>query len=388
MKKFTLLIAALLLVSFGAFGQEVDISAEVSGDASATFGFDLNNSTFGITNDASAELDITFISEETLTNSEDGVTGYIELTFEAVADTAGIALSASVDEAQVQFGPMVTLNIMGISKAVDYANLGQGIFPIFLLDMPKLNETTSVSNAVTGDKGEDGADDYGYELVLDLGAAAINFGFGTPQKEGDNTGNDFSLFAGVSLTAVENLTLDVGFNYETDTTDPSWGLGVEAGYDLGIVPLLVGFDFVEGGDWELGAGFALVLGEDMVVSPWEDDGEEYYTGLTVGFAVDQDSDIDLGAAFAYSVSMIDMVALFEMADMTDLGIGVDVSADLGVAMPYATFKYTDIASADTIGLTVGVELSVIPLTTFTLQYETADIENNNGVITFETAVAF
>lgn len=62
MKKFNLVIAALLILSVSAFAVDFEPSVSVSGEASVTFTYDLVDEAFDISNAASADLTIELVA--------------------------------------------------------------------------------------------------------------------------------------------------------------------------------------------------------------------------------------------------------------------------------------------------------------------------------------
>ena len=78
MRKFSLVLAALLVVASGAFAQ-VSNEPTIEVKASATFGVQLDEMTTGITNSAESNLTFTFTEEQTAEYGEGDVYGYIKL---------------------------------------------------------------------------------------------------------------------------------------------------------------------------------------------------------------------------------------------------------------------------------------------------------------------
>jgi len=386
MKKFTLLIAALLLVSFGAFGLDVAPVAEFDGSASFTFGVNLEDSSTGINNASSADITITFYDAATEETSGDPVVGYIAIEFSVdITNEGSLTATAEVTDAELKLAPGISLVILGLDNEVNLASTGAGV-----------NNGIQILTAKVTDISLDPTEEFqGIGLAMDLGVVTVDIGVaskfdwtggedGTVVAErGDNTANNYNFYAAVGLTAVENLTFGVAFTYEM--VDSAWALGVEAGYDLGIVNTMVGFDFNDASDWELGVGVGLVLGEGVAEDLFVSDNDEI-EGLTVGFGVDSASEMDLAFAFydGALIPVLDLGVAVDLAGLSDFGLIVDASADLGVAMPYAVFQYTEAAME----LEVGVELAVIEYTTFDVKYMTEDLGNHNGYITFMTEVAF
>ncbi|KGE71633.1 hypothetical protein [Spirochaeta lutea] len=381
MKKLTLVLAALLLVSAGAFAVDVVPTAAIEGNASVTFGIDLNDTSTGLANANEAKLTITLVPEDTTESKGEGApTGFITLKFDAMgnSDDGNFTLRASVDAAKLNLTDMISLNILGLDKTVNKASTGMGI-----------NPGLKIESAVVADVSEAVAEEHkGLGIGFDFGAATLDLGVSSAYDwiaADKNTDNDYSFYAGVALTAVENLTAEVAFNFELENN--TWGLGIKAGYDLGIVPILVGFDFNSSNAWQLGAGLALKLGDGEKEAFGADD-PKFKEGLTVGFGMDSADPmgIDLTASFfdGALIPVVDLLVVFEMANLENLGLGVRADFDLGDIDPYAEFKHTAAANA----LEVGVSMAVIDLTTFTLKYVSTDLGDDSGVITFETKVSF
>jgi len=78
MRKLSLLLVALLVVSTGAFAQVV-LQPEIEVEATATWGINLDEETHGLANSAEATLSITFLEESTEEFGEGEVYGWIEL---------------------------------------------------------------------------------------------------------------------------------------------------------------------------------------------------------------------------------------------------------------------------------------------------------------------
>src|SRR5690606_10400481 len=135
------------------FAVDAELSVSIEGDASVTFTYDLDVSQFGITNDTSAKLTVSFAANGDETNtSDEEVTGFITLKFEDVRlATDAVDLSSTtivVDAARVQFGSMFALNVLGLDKAINYASQGQGL--PFEIETPTV---VDASKAAGGDNG-------------------------------------------------------------------------------------------------------------------------------------------------------------------------------------------------------------------------------------------
>jgi hypothetical protein len=293
MKKLTLILAALVLLSSGAFAVEAALSASIEGDATMTFGVNLETGATGITNASSANLKITFVpkaSEES--EAVDGVYGWIKLKdFQWTPnanDGADKDFKAPGVEAKIIIGPAF-INILGASNNVNYASLGMGRTTVDKDDDPFTDTLKINTPIVAGNPGVSVGADLGV-IKFEVGASsalnwsttadsttrevviltaaptaatgvryfaigyvnAVNGGGAEAGEEitnftgavyplavvketitagrAANVNNDYNFWGMVGLTAVENLTLDVKVNYAMSTE--TLGLGVRAGYKL------------------------------------------------------------------------------------------------------------------------------------------------------------
>lgn len=405
MKKLALLIAALFVVGTAAFAVDAELSVAIEGDASVTFVYDLDAGQFGISNEANAKLTVSFAANGDETNtSDEEVTGFITIKFEDVkidtdavtgsgtgasvgADVGGgvivsdvttvttskpLLAAVSIDAARVQFGSMFALNVLGLDKAIDYASQGQGL--------PFVIENATVGDAKKTSAGDNG---YGFEFNF-ADALALNIGLGTPFDYTTNADGDVIIFAGLEVTAVEGLTAKLGFQYDTQV-DGAWGLGAEVGYDLGVLSILVGVDVNSAEAFQLGAGVVVPLGEEETD---KFDVDDIAASARLGFSLDDAGNVDINVFFfdGEAIEVLEAVAILEVANFENIGLGLYLAADLDVVKPWASIEYQQ--SFDILGLVVGVDITVIPLTTFTLRYANADVNTDLGGISFFTKVAF
>lgn len=381
MKKLSLLIAALLLIGGVAFSAEVTPTIAIEGSATVTFGYDLETGGSGFKNENTSKITIRLVPEDSKETGSDGeVTGEVVLKFNAFAENGSLNASIDVDSAKLKLGPTVSINVLGLDKKVDKAATGQGIIEnlnIATAAVGPVDETVTHAAAPNDSKG--------IGINFDLGAADLEVGIGSADLFSANTSHDYNFYVAAGLKAVENLTFELAFNFET--LDSSWGIGVKAGYDLGIVPILVGFDYESDKAWQLGAGLALKLGDGSKETLGFND-PKLVEGLSVGFGLDNNSNADLIAAFydGALIPVVDLAVVFELAGLKDLGLGVRADADLGVIAPFAEFKH--VGATEVNSLTIGADIKVINHATFTLQYASTDLDADAGKITFATKVNF
>lgn len=388
MKKLALLIAALFVVGTAAFAVDAELSVSIEGDATVTFVYDLDAGQFGISNDANAKLTVSFAANGDETNtSDEEVTGFITLKFEDVQLATDVVTSVpagggdvpalpstviAVDAARVQFGSMFALNVLGLDKEINYASQGQGL--------PFVIENATVGDAQKLSAGDNG---YGFEFNF-ADALALNIGLGTPFDYLTNADGDVIIFAGLEVTAVEGLTAKLGFQYDTQV-DGAWGLGAEVGYDLGVLSILVGVDVNSADAFQLGAGVVVPLGEEETDKFGVDD---IAASARLGFSLDEAGNVDINVFFfdGEAIEVLEAVAILEVANFENIGLGLYLAAALDVVKPWANILYQQ--SFDILALGVGVDITVIPLTTFTLQYANVDVGTDLGGISFFTKVAF
>ena len=424
MKKFNLLIAALLLLSVSIFAVDVDVKATISGNAAVAFGIDLDTNATGFVNTNTAKLTLTFIAKQSESKGADPITGFItleaaDMKFDSGADV--VVSGVSVTAAQIKFTPDVHLNILGIAKTVNFAAHGAGVGP-----------GVTIATAAAGDISETvthGDDSKGVELVVKLPeVATINVGVGSGDIWSANVDNDYTFYAGVAVTALKEAGVDLSFGLNFETVDSSLGLGAKVGLDFSPVKVGVALDYNDAGALQLAAGFAFALGEGKSADTGLF-GREYAEGISVGFnTVDFDA-MDVSVAFFMGSLPVDLLVYAALVDLTGTlayGVGVDVRGTFDNLTPYLTVSHlqdtfvkvrtgvtvanlADInGAADAATLSLGViydnftafdgaadELGVkvgfnkfIPITNLELEYKTADLGNVNGTVTFTTTVSF
>jgi hypothetical protein len=439
MKKLILVLAALLLVSAGAFAVDAEVSASIEGNASVTFGVDLDSSATGFANASSSNLKITIVpkaSEEK--GSDEAVYGWIKLKdFETVANKDdGFKLSAPGVEAKLVLGPAY-INILGIGNDIDAAYIGKGLTAskddaaVRLLDIPSNGVSAKPTEEFAGlgigaDLGvvkfevsvaslydwKSAADTetvtYKWVKTADLALADNEVAVGvvgdttlvevTTTEGGNmaNVDNKYHIFGSFNVTAVDGLTLGVKGNY--DASSENIGLGVEAGYALPLgdfsAEVLVGFDMLltDPAAWEIGAGLLFGFGGDGL-SDVEYFGlakANYKAGLGVGLLIGS-GDVKSLTVSLYDgalIPVLDLVVQLDMDLAEAFGLGVRASADLGVASPFGEFW--TVAEGST-KLKLGVDIKVITNTTFSLAYTSGDLAADpagKGTVEFTTKVSF
>jgi hypothetical protein len=376
MKKFNLVIAVLLLLSASVFAVDVALSAEVSGEASVTFGYDLDLEAGGFQNANSADLVITVVEEASVEKGEGDVVGYIMIEdFSAeLNDDDGASISAGSVTAKLMLGP-VYIDIIGLGNAVDSASLGQGMTPdandlwAFYGDTVKADPAEEFAGIGIGmDLGVatvevgvssqwDWVPDNGTVGTVKLVDAGYTLGTGEAFLTGDattggvvsvpataapaNVDGNYNFYVALGVTAVESLDLDVEFNYEMATE--IFQVGVATGYTLPMddnsVVVKAGLDYhvndaftaIEVG---VGAGFQFSGDSlsDVEYFGWSEDDElEINPGINLGFGMTiVDGDFDAFGAGVIPELKSTAGSLVLTAYDADLVEGIDIVAYVGL----------------------------------------------------------
>ena len=367
MKKITLVLALLL-----AFGLVIAAAQEatVTGEASMTVGFDLDDSTFGIVNDASSTIDITLASGTVATEAADGWYGWIEIDgFEVTIDEEdALSIDAGDVSAKIINGPMYItiweLDGFGTDSA---ANVETDEDDDYAVEDDEDDLSTDLI---------DGSGGFTFGYATDAFDVEVHFatetGYGLDDADPNNghflIGADAGFAAGPADIGVE-LVRGIG-------VDETLGLGATVDLAIDPIDLGIGFDgqLPDGGDfaWEVGAAAGATFGPATV-------------GLD--FIYGELADMDLEVDVDLAIDPIDLGIFFGGYDsFVDYRLAVDGSfaATDQITVSFE-FGYN---SLEQIPVNVAAEMALIPNTTFTLEYDTADVSTSNGQVTFDTTIAY
>ena len=421
MKKITLVLALLVVASF-AFGQ---IEATVDGDATLTWGVDLETNATGFTNAASATIDFDLVSTASEELTGDAVYGSIKLAdFSAVVDeTDGLVVTAPSVTAKLLLTDAISMAIYG---APGFSlNNAIGILHIGADDDTELNAVTGAVAGTTGgfsltyDFGDMGsatvkaASHGSWDTVAGSDAVAAEYGWlddtgtaadttddveldGTAAATGtaywgmtaaavaagaatDNSDNLYSAGLDVTLTPMDMLSVGLGLVYgdfnaadlgvtATLALDPVDMFGVWAKLD-GAMPNAGDFDF----DTSFGADVTL----------------DAATLNVAGYYGAEDLEVGIDAALL-AVENLTLTAAFDLytliAAAGPWAAQVSLSYDIGGIKPYATI---DLDSDNVTGINAGVELTgQVPNTTFKIDWHTDDVSNDTGDVEASIKIAF
>lgn len=480
MRKVSLLIAVLLLVSVGAFAQTVDSAVEA--EVSAAFGAQLDEMDTGISNSFSVDWSWTLREEATEEFGEGSVYGMIEVedfevsvAVDGAADQSGVA-GGGTNPIEFSWGDVngrlvlgaayIELGMNNVTTSADEASMVTEIGGdiVALATIATAGGATTGINVGTTYDNEDPGVAVGFSVpdmaTVELGLISQNDweendadGDGTTATgEGANTDNAYMLSLDTEVTPMDMLTLavvatmefgDGGTDAEPGTAGNPAGIGVGVEYempmsgDMNLVPEL-GFDFTSEEDAagdaetriEVGAGVNILWG-GLGLDDDDDDhvdflaGDEEVTdgvGLGVDYGIHSadlvfggaggiDESVNtilvklgfyedggdsgllpvIGGAFVVNYNMMtgleDALGAAEDA-YSEMGVGAEINADLGVVAPYFGAKYVaedlsgDFVDADADGetdtnsamfLNVGTDINVISNVTFNIDYSSGDL---------------
>lgn len=377
MKKLSLLLVVLLAAgSAGLYGQmAIGTNFSLSGEAKTTAGYDIDDSHFGFKNDASADIKIELVAEQSTSNMmgddmmEPGWVGSIELKdFKIIIDSDDEDSELRYDADQCQYdkdGDGVKKDQQAINECTTTktsrshliveapdvtAKLKNG--PLFLqihsapdnkADLVAHIEDDEVSEGdPMGDRTAE-SDDDGKDVGLDLGGAGIALGYDSgdlkvalgissslawDDKKKPNEGSfvvsaDMGVSlgpAGLKLQVVQGLRGDKDTTKNADDT----GFGAELSTSFGE-----------------GRAIKLTGGADVVMTGEQDDTEspenesmnfEFGAGADVTLVAMDDNKTTLGAKYIYST--VKEVASDVLVELDDSGGLVD---RLGMGLTWGLF---------------------------------------------------
>lgn len=370
MKKLSILLIGLLLVTGLAFAQEV----AVSGEATITFGIDLDSSQTGFLNEGTATYDITWAGD----GVDAGTEGWISVDGWAigvdVADDGDDANGLDFDPGSVTAGWMfdpLTITIYAAPSFEGGEATGIGYEGADPEDV--------VAVALTA------ANTYqGLTIDVALGAADLTL---LVASDGDwtvNANNDYVIGAEVGTVAgPATIAAGVYAGPLSDVMD----LGFDLGVDLVAGPATVGIGFdgwlPTGGDlaWDASLDVALdVSGIGVAI------GTYFYTPVA-----DLDMDADISLDLSGLVEALTLTELFQTVSVlgdafadwySETVLGYAISDQIAAS---ATFAIDD---ASVIDLDVAITFTgFVENTVFELAYTVDDIENSNGAITFAGTIS-
>jgi hypothetical protein len=439
MKKAFMLVAAIALLAAPVFA----VDASVSGDVSATFGYNLEESASGFQNAADIEIEIPFIDAASSESIEgDGVYGSITVEDFSLGIINGAESSLDDDDS-------MTGTITG---KIHINDLFIGVYNTPDVDKNFAENFGSASQVLdyNNDTATLGATG-GMSLGYDNGDMMVEFSVSSVQDWDDAlTGADVDT---ASTWMNEAYTTTTFTNVSDDINDENkYVMALDADLDFGDFEVAAAAMFANkffGDDAYIGFGVApsysmdftdsmgleVAVGADFVVIPttgidgvYHDESLEVILNLSAENDDEDKSNLTVGVYMANSaVTGVDMFmnlqavfteehdgglvdglgasAAFKMLDLTeamgDSAWAMDVSVDYDVVdglTPSAGFGYgTDNYKFNlALGLEAGSDFTGIANTTFNLDYSSASLVENTdelvaadkGVVTLKTTISF
>lgn len=389
MKKVVFFVSALLLAA-SLSAVEVAPSAAISGSATTTFGYDLDNNTHGFTNATSGDLKITLVAEATESKGEgEDVYGWIELSKFKSEDLTQTDPGVS---AKIFVGPIFVTIGSKYGSEVDLESYAEG-------------KTVDSATGVTASSADiKFANTIGAGLgigLVDTSMVGLEIGVGSNTAGYTNT-NQYSVYAKLSVNAVENLGLAIAVGKDlANATDI--GFGAEVSYAMDKLSVGAAVDVLAAAttSYSVGFGVAYALdGAKMSIAGKSD----IAAGFALGLGLDHETDMDLTVQFIDGdvIPVLDLGVIAEVYNLLAAGTGADVM-DVGLAVRAAVAQdaisaWLESKSAHltaTTGLsselTVGVSYTGISLTTLSATYTSGNLAATTpvkGKVVLEAKVAF
>ena len=446
MKKISLLLVVLLAAGSASLYGQMMIGTEftVSGDATATVGYDIDDEQFGFKNEANSSIKLELVPEQSVNNGDmvdmSGWHGYIELNdFKIVIDSgeedSPEFLTSAAPGMDDMMAPTGAIDVetdrskLVVTAPTIVAKLKNG--PLFLKIFDAPAQVADLVAAIEDDEDDDNtaeSDDQPNDVATDLDGAGVTLGYdsedldvalgitsdeaydaGTPEDNSFSISADLSVDVGpakLQLQVVQGLAATEDMDAEAD--------------DTGVAGKLT----TTFGDVELSAGADLVMtGDANVADTPEDESLDFEVGMNAGvmltgntkFAADylyssvQSVASDVEVVLEDKSGLVDRLSLgltwglFDInngdadgaptendsMDMQVTGnLGYDLDAMGGTLTPSAELTLSQIDdAAATVGLTVKAVLAnAVPATEFGLQWATdtlfavGEMESEQGAI--------
>ncbi|MFP4550388.1 MAG: hypothetical protein ACLFNT_06250 [Spirochaetales bacterium] len=427
MKKLSILLIGLLLVTGVAFAQEVTID----GEASLTFGVDLDTETTGFKNDASASIELEWLGgdEEVSEVAFIRLSGW-EINFESDDE---LTIGAPDVEAGFIIEP-ITITIYsapefkgGNAEGFDWLQddtddeVNEVVVALDNKNEAAAAGTVSEGEIVAVPAGEDGptgapslgtdgdydyyvvpvaaddAEDTSYQgltITVDLGVASVDLLFAS-DGTWENSDNDYAVGAEVS-GEVAPVSFNAGV-YAGPFDEMDLGFTVGVGAEFAPVTVDLGFDGwmadeVDDLGWDLSAELSVDLDVVTLTSLTYLAQTADMAAASVDPYLAQEVVLDASGA----VEGLGFTETFQILPLLVDGVDAswssktEVSYDLDGIEPYATFIYDYVDdTTSTIDLTVGVDFTgFVNNTVFTVEYDVDDIENSNGKAIAKATISF
>jgi len=381
MKKALVVFLALALVA-GVFADEPVAEASVatfSGNASVTWGVDLDAGTTGFKNAASADLKVTLVKGGDKATSGEGVWGEIKIKSDGLQiNNAAIDKgTASVDFAKLHLGPVYVGIMEGNTDVIGGYNAPRA-----------LNQEQKAKVGTVGESKSDG-------IVIGYSAGDI-FAIDVDFRSTEQYTNDYGVAAEITSKPIAGLEVKAG--YSIAFTSTAMGLGAKVEYKLpigeagmyvkpglGYASSLAGGD---AGDIAFGVlfGFSDETGKGDAGLPLFDGGfsGKANAGVSVATLIDLNNTAAIPLYFdvftgSKIVPNLTAAACFRTDDITGVATNFIAGAGVKYAISVAPATITPQAGFTMAGSTemkikAGVEIGgAVANTTFSVWYESGNL---------------
>lgn len=424
MKKVLVILLAIAMVT-SVFAAEpvanVNV-AEFSGEASVTWGVDLDTNKTGFANDAKVVLKLNLFNGGEKSTTGEGVWGELKIktdsdTFIGWEGTGGFdankgmqqALDATADPTEKDLYMKVVVDVAKIHFGnIFYVGIKSGDTTVGEYKLDTAISAEQTKNANVGTKREKGI--VAGFVFEDLATVDIDF---RSNPAATKYTDDYAFAVDAALKAVDNLTLKGGFAkdfYESDFSTLAYYAAADYKLALSDVYYLkpqAGLTSVKTGSadatTQLAAAVLFGWGEKADEKPglyyFDDDShKKVIPGFSVAFTKTLSDDTDNGLIDATVFSGDDLVENLKFAARfikstaaEDFSLGVAAKYEIAVAegtvTPQVGFLY---GSSEFFAeeLTVGCDFAgFVDNTTFSVKYVTTDIENVKGTLDFTAKIA-
>ena len=426
MRKIALLTMPLLVLGLFSLSAEMmidptGVSAKVSGDATLTWGIDLDSNATGFTNAVSSNLEVTIIGEQStdtgMMDDSDDLYAFIKLKdFKWVADKDAATTTAPGVEAKLIMGAFSIKIDSAPDVKVDYVDpkdddeSGDPGYPDFddlkteysgsggltlgyKIDPVTLSLGVISENDWTDDDAEAPETDACHTHDADNKVVACEAG----ENENDaNESNAYAFVGTIGLDIGDNADLEAKVVYGHEYAMKPIGIGAKATFDLGDIDPHIAFDGEipeddSGIPWDVGGGIKWNLSADekssfetelMMHAPAAGDS---VLGVS---ATLKEGDADEGALEGLGASLT--VKLDNLTgEESTWSTTVDAHYKVEGIKPFFMVQFSNAGGSAT-AFKAGLELSMIKHLTTTLQFKSDDITggDDRGEVTAAVKIAY
>ena len=426
MKKISLLLVVLLAAGSASLYGQMMIGTEftVTGDATATVGYDIDDEQFGFKNEANSSIKLELVPESSVNNGDmvdmSGWHGYIELNdFKWVANDAdGVAVTAPGVTAKLIMGAFSIQTFSSPDLEIDYVDAqdadladgtdedefpgadfddvgttygGVGLSVAYDFDPVMLSLGVVSENDWTEDKPDPENKD-----VVDCHTHGPNddgdivlMKCANEDENDQNDENAYAFIGTINLDIGDDADLEAKVSYAHEyssggivtpasTEHDEIGIGAKANFNLGDITTHVAFDTAvpSGGagiPWDVGGGVKWNLSADeashvstnmMMYSPVGGDSKLYVSLSLVEGEGDEGALEGMGAELT--------IGLDDAAGDSHWNANFAASYKVNDIKPYFDVGFGSAETATT-SFKAGLELTMIKHLTATLEYSSTDV---------------